>query len=86
MPRTIHVHFTRPVDSRSALGSLEAHGLNARLRRRRSEIEIGCRPGDEGKVMSEVSHVLDDWLVERGLPFMPVRTGTTSLVVRPPAD
>jgi hypothetical protein len=80
------VRFARPVDPDDALVALAAHGLRAVAGPRRSEIEIRCRAGDEESLLREVSHALEEWLLMRGLPFVPVRAGARMLIVRPPAD
>jgi hypothetical protein len=80
------VRFARPIDPDDALVALTAHGLAAVAEPERSEIEIGCRAGHEESVLNEASHVLEEWLHVRGLPFVPVRTGARTLFVRPPAD
>ena len=82
----ILVRFARPVDHDDALVALAAHGLAAVAEPRRSEIEISCRAGHEESVLNEAWHALEEWLHVRGLPFVPVRTGARTLIVRPPAD
>jgi hypothetical protein len=82
----ILVRFARPIDPDDAVVALAAHGLAAVVEPKRSEIEIGCRAGHEESVLNEASHALDEWLNVRGLPFVPVRTGARTLIVRPPAD
>jgi hypothetical protein len=84
--REIHVRLTGPVDESGVLAALAAHGLDARVDRERSELEVNCSPEREESVLAEVSHTLDDWLVEHGLPFVTARAGRDTLVVRPPAD
>jgi hypothetical protein len=82
----IIVKFARPVDPDDALVALAAHGLRAFAGPKRSEIEIRCRAGGEESVLREASHALEEWLLVRGLPFVPVRAGERMLIVRPPAD
>jgi len=83
--REVHVRFTGPFDPDSAVAVLTAHGLSAAAKGEESAIEIGCQPGDEESVLCETSHAVEEWLLSRGLPFVPVRTART-LIVRPPAD
>jgi hypothetical protein len=82
----ILVRFARPIDPDDALVALAAHGLTAIVEPERSEIAIGCRAGDEESILNAASHALEEWLLVRGLPFVPVRDGARTLIVRPPAD
>lgn len=82
----IHVRFARPVDPDDALASLVARGLRAAADPELPEIEVDCGSGDEERVLRETSHALDEWLLERRLPFTVVSGDGRTLIVRPPAD
>lgn len=84
--RQIHVEFARPVDPDVALVAIGAHGLNAETERERLGLMIDCGARDEEWVMNEVSHALEEWLVDQQLPFVPIRADKWTLVVRPPVD
>jgi len=80
----IHVRFTRPGDAYS-FAELGAHGLHRTQKLHDGDLEIECRIGEEGEVMREVEHALDDWFEERRLPFTPDEIDGHTIVVRPPA-
>jgi len=44
------------------------------------------RTCDEQAVLLELEHALDEWLVARELPFLPLQVDEHTLVVCPPGD
>lgn len=85
MTTAIRVEVARAVDARDVAEALGAHGLPATLVDVDGgwEVEVGCADGD-AEVVAEVSHALDDWVVERGIPFVATQVGARRLTVRPP--
>lgn len=88
MAQAMRVTMARPADAGGLLRALAACGLSAELVsiEGRSEIEISDPRDATDEVAGEVSHALDAWFVERGLPFIPVRIGERAFTVRPPGD
>ena len=82
MDGMIRVEMARRCDARGVLDALETHGLTATLVEVNGSWEIEIAGGDE----VEVSHALDDWVVDRGVPFVAMKVGERRLAVRPPGD
>lgn len=84
MSETIRVEFSRTVDAVDAYPTLSARVDGATLAD--GEIDVTCERAEEARVVAEVSHAVDEWLRERGLPFMPLLMARHTLLVRPPGD
>ncbi len=84
MTTEIHVRFSRTGDARDAFATVAGHVAGARLAD--TGIEVVCPRVEEPAVMRELEHALDEWLVERHLPFAPRPVGEHTLLVRPPGD
>lgn len=84
MTTEIHVRFTRTHDAHDAFPTVAEHVSGARLDE--AGIEVECAALEEALVMREIEHALDEWLVERRLPFAPLCVGEHTLLVRPPGD
>lgn len=84
MTTQIHVRFSRTADASDAFPSVAGHVAGARLAE--AGIEVECDPVAETSVMRELELALDEWLVERQLPFAPLEVGDHTLLVRPPGD
>ena len=80
--------MARVVDARDVFEALGVRGLIAELVQVDGswEIEIVSDEEDAMRVVAEVSHALDDWVVERGIPFIAMQVGERRLTVRPPGD
>ncbi len=88
MAQPVRVEFLRSADAGDAFESFGAHGLTAELVDGDDgwEIEIATAEEEAERAVTEVTHALDDWLLERDLPFIPTRIDERRLTVRPPAD
>ena len=84
MTTAIRVEFSRTCDARDAFPTVHEHVGSARLGE--SAIEVDCAVTEESHVVEELELALDEWLVERELPFAPIPAGPHTLVVRPPGD
>jgi hypothetical protein len=84
---SVHLLAARPVDAAGLIGALTARGLSASVVDVDGclEIEIAAGPQEES-ALAEVSDVLDSWLAEQELPFVPLRIGRRSFAVSPPVD
>ena len=76
---TIAVELTRAVDGPGVLATLEAGGVRGRLSHDGREVIVSA---DDG---AAVAHLLEDWVAERRLPFVPVRVDGSSYALVPPA-
>jgi hypothetical protein len=88
MADAVFVEMARPADARDVLEALGACGLTAELVQVDGswEIEIVSSEEEAGHAVAEVSHALDAWVAECGIPFIPMRVGERRLAVRPPGD
>ena len=88
MAEAVRVEVARSADAGDVLEALGAHGLPATLIEENGswEIEVASDDDDAGHAVTEVSHALDDWVAERGIPFISMRVGERRLTVRPPGD
>ena len=84
MTTAVRVEFSRTCDARDAFPTVREHVDGARLGE--SAIEVDCAGAEESRVVEELEHALDEWLLERDLPFAPILAGPHTLVVRPPGD
>ena len=84
MTTAIRVEFSRTCDAPDAYPTVCEHLDGARLGE--AAIEVRCAAADESHVVEELELALDEWLVERELPFAPIPAGPHTLVVRPPGD
>jgi len=84
MTTAVRVEFSRTCDARDAFPTVREHVDGARLGE--SAIEVDCAAAEESRVVEELEHALDEWLLERDLPFAPIPAGPHTLVVRPPGD
>jgi|GEM_PF-1839028 hypothetical protein len=84
MTTAIRVEFSRTCDARDAFPTVCEHVDSARLGE--SAIEVDCAVAEENRVFEELELALDEWLVNRELPFAPIPAGPHTLVVRPPGD
>ncbi len=82
MAERVRVELSRPADAWDALEALVDHGLAAEVVARRGGWEIEIAEA----TLEEASHALDDWLHERGLPFVPLQVEEGRLALCPPAD
>lgn len=82
------VEMPRLVDADALMEALAARGLRAELVYVDGSwgIEITSAPEESERVMTELSGLLDAWLAEHELPFIPMRVGERAFTVRPPAD
>ena len=87
MTDTYHVEVVRTVDAPGVLEALDSHGLAAELVEVDGHLEVEVTSDHEvDEVVTEVSHALDDWAVETGVPFMATKVDEHHLTVRPPCD
>ena len=88
METSVLVEMPRLVDAGRLLVVLTEHGLAADLVHVEDGWEIDVQPGaaEAERAPSEVSGLIDAWLAERGLPFVPMRVGERAFAVRPPLD
>ena len=84
MTTALRVEFSRTCDASDAFPTVCDHLGGARLGE--SAIEVDCTRAEETHVVAELELALDEWLVERELPFAPIPAGPHTLVVRPPGD
>jgi hypothetical protein len=84
MTTAIRVEFSRTCDARDAFPTVCEHVDGAHLGE--SAIEVDCALAEEAHVFEELELALDEWLVDRELPFAPIPAGPHTLVVRPPGD
>jgi hypothetical protein len=80
----IHVRFTRTDDARDAFPTVSGHLPGATLAD--LGIDVACDPVAEASVRHELELALEEWLVERALPFAPLPLDEHTLLVRPPGD
>jgi hypothetical protein len=76
---TIAVELTRTIDGPDVLAVLEAGGVAGRLSDDGREVIVS---GDDCTI---VAHLLEEWVAERQLPFVPVQVDGCSYVLVPPA-
>ena len=76
---TIAVELTRAVDGPEVKAMLEAGGVKAELKDGGSELLVRADNAET------VSHLLEAWSAERGLPFMPLQLDGSSFALVPPA-
>jgi hypothetical protein len=76
---TIAVELTRSVDGPEVKAMLEAGGVEAELE------DGGCGLVVRAEDAETVSHLLEAWSAERGLPFMPLQLDGSSFALVPPA-
>jgi hypothetical protein len=76
---TIAVELTRAIDGPEVLATLEAGGMRGRLSDDGHEVIVSA---DD---CTTVGHLLEDWVAERRLPFVPVRVDGSSYALVPPA-
>jgi hypothetical protein len=76
---TIGVELTRSVDGPEILAALAEHGFASEL------ASDGLGLFVEADDTTAVARLLDAWAREHGLPFVPVRLGSTSWALVPPA-
>jgi hypothetical protein len=87
MTDTYRVEVVRTVDAPGVLEALDSHGLTAALVEVDGHMEVEVTSDhDVDEVVTEVSHALDDWAVECGVPFMAMKVDEHHLTVRPPGD
>jgi len=84
MTTEIHVRFTRTCDAQDAFPILAGRVAAATLAV--DGIDVECAALDEQAVLLELEHALDEWLVARELPFLPLQVDEHTLVVCPPGD
>jgi len=76
---TIAVELTRPVDGPDVLAVLRAGGVEGKLSKDGHEVIVKA---DDAVT---VRHLLEDWVAEQELPFVPVQVGESSYALVPPA-
>ena len=76
---TIAVELTRAVDGPEVKAMLEAGGVKAELKDGGSELLVRADNAET------VSHLLEGWAAERGLPFVPLQLDGSSFALVPPA-
>ena len=87
MTDTFRVEVVRTVDALGVAEALDSHGLKAALVEVDGHLEVEVSSDDTAdEVVAEVSHALDDWALERGVPFMATKIDEHHLTVRPPCD
>lgn len=84
----VRVAMARPVDAGGLIGALAAHGLSGELVDADGllEIEVQSEPGEGERLAAEVADALEAWLLERELPFIPLRVGADAFALAPPGD
>lgn len=87
MTDTFRVEVVRTVDAPGVLEALDSHGLAAALVEVDGHLEVEVTSDHEAdEVTSEVSHALDDWAAESGVPFKAMKVDERHLTVCPPGD
>ena len=88
MAMSVLVEMPRLVDAGGLLSAFTASGLRADLVDVDGQWGIEVQPvaGETEQAASEVSHLVDGWLAEHELPFVPIRVGARAFAVRPPLD
>jgi len=75
----IAVELTRVVDGPEVLAALQAGGVKGKLRKNGCEVIVSA---DDAVA---VGHLLEGWVADRALPFVPVQVDGSSYVLVPPA-
>lgn len=88
METSVLVEMPRLVDAGGFLLALTEHGLAADLAHVEGGWEIAVQPRarEAERAPGEVSGLIDAWLAESELPFVPIRVGDRAFAVRPPLD
>ena len=84
MTTDLLVRFTRSPDADDALPTVSAHLAGAHLAD--DGIAVVCEQLEEADVKTELRHAVDEWLVERQLPFSTLELDEHTLLVCPPGD
>jgi hypothetical protein len=75
------VELTRETDGPELVAALAEHGLKGSLVDDHEHMAVQVQDCDE----AALAHAIEDWLVERQLPFVPVRIDDCTYAVAPPA-
>jgi hypothetical protein len=75
---TVAVELTRSCDAPDVARALQALGLETQLGSGNGNLLV--RADD----LAQVEHALDSWMLERGLPFIPIQIDEQTVVVAPP--
>lgn len=88
METSVMVEMPRLVDAGGLLLALTEHGLTADLVNVGGRWELEVEPGADEieQAATEVSAIIDAWLADCELPFVPMRVGKRAFTVRPPLD
>ncbi len=76
---TIAVELTRAVDGPDVLAALQAGGVDGKLSK------DGCELIVSADDCQTVAHLLEAWVEEQNLPFVPVQVDGCSYALVPPA-
>jgi hypothetical protein len=75
------VELTRESDGPQLVAALAEHGLKSELVDDHEHLAVHVQDCDE----AALAHAIEDWLGERGLPFVPLRIDDCTYAVAPPA-
>lgn len=87
MGTSMEVCLVRATDGTELLAALQRRGLACELSNGDgpAAVSVECGEADPELVRIDIVHALEDWVSERGLPFVPAPLDERRYVLRPPA-